>query len=282
MIKLALTDLDDTLIPFGMPHASERTVAAVHAAQEVGVHFGPVTGRPPCAMGWMFPENPECFSTGAFSNGQVIHVDGERVHVVGIERSVLVRVSELADELGDAYLVVYSLDDLGDTAYVTKKRDRLLSCPPPFFGTPTKHIVPELDRDYVKANLQFASTVTREQAEEIRHVFKEQIPELDFIFPGKGALIDLCPHGWTKGSAALVLAEHLGIEPNEIAVFGDSENDLGLMQAIPNSVAVANADAVVEAQARWHIGDCRDGAVDDALFDIATAAASGEMPRFMR
>ena len=283
MIKLVLTDLDDTLIRIGEPHVSAYAIEAIHAAQEAGVHFGPVTGRPPCSMSWMFPDNPECYSTGAFSNAQVIHIDGECVHVVGIARGTFDRVAELADELGDIYLVVYPLDDLDGATYVTTRRERLLADPPFTIGVKPKNIIPRVDRDYVKANLQCGSRVTRERAEELRREFSKRIPELDFVFPSKFAtLFDMSPHGWTKGTGVLYLAQRLGIEPDEIAVFGDSENDLAMIRAIPNSVAVANADPIVAAQARWHIGSCEDGAVDDALFEIAKAAETGDMPRFMR
>lgn len=47
--------------------------------QAAGLHFGPVSGRQPSAMSWMFRNRSECFSTGAFCNGQVMFVDGEAV-----------------------------------------------------------------------------------------------------------------------------------------------------------------------------------------------------------
>ena len=54
MIKLALTDLDNTLIPFGQGCASDYTRNAFHVALDAGVRVGPVTGRVPAAMRWMF------------------------------------------------------------------------------------------------------------------------------------------------------------------------------------------------------------------------------------
>ena len=283
MIKLVLTDLDDTLIRFGDSHASARTVEAIHAAQEAGVRFGPVTGRPPCSMGWMFPGHPECYATGAFSNGQVIDIDGKRVHVVGLTREVLERVEAAADEIGDVYLAVYSLDDDEDTSFVTTKHERLLACPPPTYGTKLTRVMSTLDCDYVKVNLQCAAACSRERIEEQRLELAKRVPELDFVFPSQTAkVIDICPQGWTKGSAALYMAQYLGIRPDEVAVFGDSENDLALMRAVPNSVAVANATPEVRACARWRVGSCAEGGVADALFDIAEAAVTGEMPRFMR
>ena len=146
MIKLALTDLDSTLIPVGAPYASWRTIEAIHRMLDAGLHFGPVTGRVPAA---------------------------------------------------------------------------------------------------------------------------------------NGIFIDILPLGWSKGKSVEVLAEHLGIGMDEIAAFGDSENDLSMLGAVTHSVAVANATAEVKAAARWHIGACADDAVADALIDIADAAATGSMPRFM-
>ncbi len=70
--------------------------------------------------------------------------------------------------------------------------------------------------------------------------------------------------------------------PDEVAVFGDSDNDLPMIDAVPNSVAVANANEVVTAAARWHIGAAADDAVAGALYQIAACAATGEMPSFMR
>ena len=79
MIKLVLTDMDDTLIPAGHDGASDCAIEGIHAMQAAGLHFGPVSGRQPSAMSWMFRNRSECFSTGAFCNGQVMFVDGEQL-----------------------------------------------------------------------------------------------------------------------------------------------------------------------------------------------------------
>ena len=80
MIKLALCDLDNTLMPAGAPCASRRTIAAIHRMLDAGLHFGPVSGRVPAAMRWMFGGDEACSRTGAFVNGQLVYVDGQLVH----------------------------------------------------------------------------------------------------------------------------------------------------------------------------------------------------------
>ena len=45
MIKLALSDMDNTLVPLGARGISKRTNEAIHAVLDAGVLFGPATGR---------------------------------------------------------------------------------------------------------------------------------------------------------------------------------------------------------------------------------------------
>ena len=98
MIKLVLTDIDDTLIPYGAPYASERTRRAIHDFLDEGLHFGPVSGRVPNAMGWMFGGDERCFATGAFANGQVVRIDGEVVREVPTDSELLREVAGVLDE----------------------------------------------------------------------------------------------------------------------------------------------------------------------------------------
>ena len=74
----------------------------------------------------------------------------------------------------------------------------------------------------------------------------------------------------------------MGLTLDEVATFGDSENDLSMIEAVPNSVAVSNASEQIAQAARWHIGASADDAVADALFEIARAYRANEMPSFMR
>ena len=106
-------------------------------------------------------------------------------------------------------------------------------------------------------------------------------PGLECLAPALG-VFDVMPRGWNKASGMAVLMEEMGITADEVCVFGDSENDMPLLAACSNSVTVANALPAAAALARYHIGACADDAVADALLDIAEAAATGEMPAFMR
>lgn len=88
MIKLVMTDLDDTLISHdaGQENASPRALDAIRELLDAGVHFGPVSGRTPSSMEGMFCGYEPAYATGAFSNGQIVSWTG-RSSIVSTARS---------------------------------------------------------------------------------------------------------------------------------------------------------------------------------------------------
>lgn len=291
VIKLALTDLDDTLIPFGQPCASEASRAAIHAVLDAGLRFGPVTGRLPADMTWMFSDDETCYATGAFANGQVVRVDGEVVREVTISATALTHAQQVLDEFGGGAVCLYDPWQLGQIAYITAEGERLRKDPPPTWGSITRILPAVTDfatgyaaedgqPGYVKANIQ--TTCPDAERPALMELLRREVPELRFVSPNpKAAVIDIIPIGWDKGCGVRVLADALGLTEDEYVAFGDSENDLAMIDAVPNSVAVANASELIAGRARWHIGACDDAAVDAALLDIAAAAAEGCLPAFM-
>ena len=233
MIKLVLTDMDDTLIPAGHDGASDYAIEGIHAMQAAGLHFGPVSGRQPSAMGWMFRNCAECFSTGAFCNGQVMFVDGQAVASRATDNAALMRLADyLEQETDDTYLKVYSLGDdfWGNDAYcVTSDPERVrramesggntwlkgeeapcrpvvddARCLRRIFGVPAR----------AKSSWSYASALPP-RCRSSRLCFQTIVCACS-IFSGR----------WDKGCAALELARALGLTPDEVAVFGDSDNDL--------------------------------------------------------
>ena len=268
MIKLVLTDIDDTLIPYGAPCASDRTRRAIHDFLDEGLHFGPVSGRVPNAMGWMFGGDERCFATGAFANGQIIRIDGELVREVPTDSELLREVAGVLDELGyDAWLTVYSLDECGVT-FVTSREEQLRDCLLRVgYGRPNRVTREPWKFSYLKSNVY--CVCSRAQMTLIRDILRERVGALSFVFPSTVApYIDISPAGWGKGEAVQLMAGELGVGLDEVATFGDSENDLSMIEAVARA-------------ARWHVGRCEDDAVARALTDIAHAARTGSTPSFM-
>ena len=284
MIKLVLTDLDNTLIPhkpgeaFHAAALSDEGLVAIRALIDAGVHFGPATGRSPSSMAETFRGEAWTYATGAYANGQLVCVDGEAVHREWTPVEPLQRVSDILDSRDDGFLVFFDMEGDGPNWGVSRKYRVGDVQMEGFLRVET--IYPTVTEPTLKVIIRLQDpTGTRA----LRDLLRAEVPELDFVLPSPdGYVIDITPKGWGKGSAARVMAETLGIGLDEVAVFGDADNDLSMLQAVPNSVAVANASDAVAAAARWHIGDALDHAVDRALAQIAAATAQGEMPAFMR
>lgn len=75
----------------------------------------------------------------------------------------------------------------------------------------------------------------------------------------------------TKGRALMALADHLGIQRDEIMAFGDSDNDLSLINAAGIGVAMANALPEIQAAAdRVTLSNDKDGvarAIEQWVFE---------------
>ena len=111
----------------------------------------------------------------------------------------------------------------------------------------------------------------------------------DLIFPNTVVnWMDVSLRDWNKGDGVKILQRVLGLADEEVCVFGDADNDLGMLNAVPNSCAVANANENAARAARWHVGASADDGVAIALEQIAEAGRiyneTGEdvLPAFMR
>ena len=280
MIRLALSDVDGTLLPFGQPHVSERTVAAIDAMQRAGVRFGLATGRDWVELYRIFRQNAAAFQTGILSNGKKVMVDNELVQITLMDHDALQRLVEVVREYPGTFVTAYPLETrIENPVYCIEATAEDVE--------PWQHdfTFEPLLVDGVPQTDIVASTIAcpadQEVMDEIRVRGAQACPEFEFVQPAPH-WCDVVPKGLNKGRVLPVLFDALGVAPDEVVVFGDAENDLAMLGAVEHSVAVANATPAAAAAARWHIGDVADDAVAQALEDIARAAATGEMPAFMR
>ena len=283
LIRLALSDLDNTLIPYGQGRASDAAIAAVRAANAApGVLAGPISGRTIAMMSWMFgPAAADCFQTGVFVNGQVVRLRGSIVSQKLPSRDGLARlVPYLRKRDGERTALTCYDNNSGDKDVCVGITDEELARHPKAFHAFHRSSVRLPEGTYVKTNIH--SDHSRAHMEALREELVRDFPEFDFVFPSPtSSTLDILPAGVSKMTGLAVLMDQLGIGLDEVCVFGDSENDLAIIESVPNSVAVSNATPQVAAAARWHIGPVTEDAVAKALLDIANAAKTGSLPAFM-
>ncbi len=61
-----------------------------------------------------------------------------------------------------------------------------------------------------------------------------------------GAYVDICDNSMDKGKLLVKIAAERGISPDEIAVFGDADNDIPLFRQVAHSFAMGNAKEEVK------------------------------------
>ena len=280
VIKLVLSDMDNTLIPFGNRHPSPRTRAAIHDLLDTGVLFGPDTGRDYVELMRLFAMDEACFQTGIISTGKRIRVRGTYVSQTIIPHDVLCGVHRaLLDEL-DKFLVCYPLEtNLLNPAYAIGdiNPDDLAFCEKRF--TFNGAIVPEVpDIDFVAATI--ACMGGPKEMERTRRIIAQACPAIDLVSPVPN-WFDVLPKGVSKASGLEVLLKATGFGYDEVVIFGDAENDLEILKKVPYSVAVANATPEVLRTANYVVGASEDDGVACALEEITRATKAGEMPRFL-
>ena len=268
-IKLILSDIDGTILPYGCKKIPARTIDAFHAALDAGIHVGVATGRNALWVRHFFEDDARCAATCVASNGSEVFLEGEKIREARLNTDALRRLAERMHEVSGAGMLVFK----GVTPYmVAGSVDDLEKCFPSYAAICEQAGDDIFDEAPIKANLFFGS-LPAEYYQALVDELGASIAELDFDIPQPG-FGNVMPHGSNKGTAVDVLAEALGIGLDQVVVFGDNGNDVSMLSHVPNSVAVQGASEEAHAAARWHIGACEDEAVGEAVARIA----AGEWP----
>lgn len=103
------------------------------------------------------------------------------------------------------------------------------------------------------AEIDILKLDARQMDEKIYHALLSDIAQdktLDYSAYW-GAYVDICDNQVNKGNLLLDIAKRQGISPDEIVVFGDSDNDIQMLEMIPHSFAMGNGKESVKSIARY-------------------------------
>lgn len=264
-IRLILSDIDGTILPYGQRVVSPRVISAFHAAMDAGIRVGPASGRGISHVVPTFGGDDACVATALGTNGMQVYLDGELIHEEHLPHDALEHVLQAIEGLPQTGAIIF---DGGTPLLVAGKREDLAQSFP-VYAEQSVDAVGIPDFPVVKMNVFCATelAVTRM----LFDLVSTEIPELDFNVPMAGFL-NMAPPGYSKATGIEIICEALGIGIDQVVTFGDGGNDIELVGAIPNGVAVAGAVPEVASVARWHVGRCEDEAVPDAIETLAAGA----------
>ncbi|MEU9865163.1 Cof-type HAD-IIB family hydrolase [Streptomyces sp. NPDC047971] len=248
--RLIATDLDGTLLRDDKS-LSERTVAALAAAERAGIEVFFVTGRP---ARWMdvVSEHVHGHGLAICANGAAVvdlHAGGTFLKVRPLERSVALDVvtalrtaaegTSFAVELttGIHYEPLYPpfFLDPGATVAIAEK---LLFEEEPGAAAPVIKLLaqhPELDPDAFLATARAAAG----------HL-------ASFTRSSPTALLEISGLGVSKASTLALCCAERGISADEVVAFGDMPNDIEMLSWAGRSYAMGNAhpDVIAAASGR--------------------------------
>lgn len=262
-VKMVATDLDGTLLrPDGT--VSERTVQAVRAARQAGVHVVPVTGRPP-RVTWDIVQEAGLGPLGVCSNGAAL-VDiaaGEVLETVTIAADVAAGLVEmLRGQLPDA---IFALEDMGcftyepgflDTEWKWENFDERLE--------EVNDITQAISPACTKLILRRPGSTAREVIAKL----ESSVSEKGHITSSGLDWVEIGAPGISKAYALERVCQRLGVGVSEVLAVGDNHNDLTVLAWAGRSAAPANAIAEVLATAQYLLPANHEDGVAQLLEDL--------------
>lgn len=225
-IRLIASDLDGTLLQNGAQEPRPEVFALIHELHERGVVFVPASGRTYASLRYLFAPVADELAY-VCENGAIVMKDG---------RAVVKRVMDRALAMDIAHAVI---DYPGADAIYSGERHCYCLGENPAFVDHLRYEVhndmvvvgsPEdIDEDIVKIAFQMPSA--SEQAAARAHFAALFEGKLDVMTSG-ATWTDFICYGSGKGSALVDLGRALGIAPEEMAAFGDNENDRDMLDAV--------------------------------------------------
>ena len=266
-IKLVLTDIDGTIMPYGRKQVTERCRAAFHAAMDAGMLVGPASGRFYSWIPNFFGGDEACCQTALATNGMQVYLGGQKVLQKELPVGALCRIMGELEQIPRAGLLAFA----GSTPLLVQGSREDLEIAFPAYAKTCEDASALPEGGITKANVFLVGDLDRTR--EVVARLDTCTDELDLDVP-QPMFSNVVPAGWNKGAALRWLCERAGVSPEETVVFGDAGNDLRMFAATPNSVAVANALPEARDAARYHIGPVDEDAVPAAI----EALARGEWP----
>ena len=251
--RLVATDLDGTIVRTDGT-VSDRTVAALQAAEDAGICVVFVTGRP---TRWMAEIARRTRHTGMAicANGAILYdLHAERV----VERFPL--AAELALQVVEAVRRAVPTAGFGvETADGFCHEPRYLPRYPVKSTERVDDIEALLDGPVVKLLVRDEERSSDELLAAAREVIGD-LAEVTHSTPTGAALLEISAAGVSKATTLARFCAERGFDADEVVAFGDMPNDLPMLAWAGTSYAVANAHPdVLAAVARRTASNDDDG-----------------------
>ena len=262
-MKLAVFDIDGTLVMKGRQRVPESAIRALHLLQENGYILVLASGRGIAMI------DTGLFGGAVFpyiiaNNGASITERDGTVHILcGMETRCLDRLLEDARRLDGAMEICYYRGN--EVLYGYEKIREMAVY---FVGEETfenAYKVP-IQGEPINAKAWIPP--------ELMDYYKTAYPDLRFTTTGYGFVYDVVDSRQSKGQALAWMREHLDVE--EIIAFGDDDNDIDMIETADFGVAMGNASPGLKAAADYVTADIEEDGVWKAVLRIREVRSTGD------
>ena len=242
-IDTIVTDMDDTLLD-GQGQLSDYTLRVAHACTERGIRFIPVSGRTqPSLRPFVEKLNTGCPYIGG-NGSEILSADHRVLQQLTLDAETTRQVCAFLRE-NNFYMHVYHGDAFYFDADCKAANDYRHSSGMP--GVAVGDLLHFIDFPTPKV----LSVSTPEEVQRLMPIAAERFRGRVNFTQSKAYFLEAVPVGASKGEALQRLAQLIGIRPEHTLAFGDSLNDISMLQFTPNSVAVGNARPQVQQAAAY-------------------------------
>lgn len=258
MVKLAVFDVDGTLIVKGNRTLLDSTVESLKQLQKQGVSLVIASGRPPFYMEQKLIEQVS-FDYYICSNGTcILDKDQNRIWQSDISKESVEKISALYKQENMDGMFLF---DDGCYAYhgVEHVKEQMML----FVGRCDKLHDNTEKCDRHLTSLPFAN-ITYIKEDAIRAKFEEATPELLYERFGVEGL-DVYPKGVNKATGVKHICEIMNISMEDTIAFGDDLNDICMLEACGMSVAMGSAQDIVKNSAKYITKSAKEDGVTYAL-----------------
>ena len=260
MIRLAVFDIDRTLIAPELGEMAPETIDAIHTLQRKGVKTAIASGRPLSFL----PEELRAMGFDYFilSNGSyVTDAAGTVLHRETLDQTTTDAL--VAEVVRRGWPI--------DLRYLGGRTSGNPSCTVTEFmrrhwgglkmKKPPKNMLVEYAPEPGELPVSFCGYIPEEDLP----AFVAKFPQLDFLSVFEGPMCDINKAGVSKASGIETICTLTGISMAQTIAFGDDRNDLEMVASAGIGVAMGNAIESVKAAADYVTDTCENLGVVKAL-----------------
>lgn len=262
MIRLAVFDIDRTLVPSKLGQIAPETAAAIRDLRRRGIHTAIASGR----MAHLIPDELREleFDYYILSNGAYV-TDG---------KGALLSLESIDPSLAEAFVREMCRRGLAlDVRYadgmvpgnperdVREAMQEFWAQKGVKFRPPTKDFQWHIEPMAGQPPISFDACIPVPQQPELMAMF----PELEFLSVFEGPMCDINPRGVSKATGIRRICELMGISMEDAIAFGDDRNDLEMIAQAGVGVAMGNAIDQVKEAADYVTDFCENLGVVKAL-----------------